>query len=168
MELFLLLFKFFFCSLSFLMPIFTQNYTCEIEVPENSQICNFSVTILLCLHVIVMSRTSFRANPHSIVCLNVKKLLARTRCHIWSLSKSKGIRTHNHLVRKWTFNHLAELAKWLNVRLQTKWLWLRIPLLSLCLVFVLNIWEGPWSCKKCQNIKVWRKLEWVTSKCLFL
>ena len=28
-------------------------------------------------------------------------------------------------------NHLANLAKWLSVRLQTKWLWIRIPLLSL-------------------------------------
>ena len=28
-------------------------------------------------------------------------------------------------------NHLASLAKWLSVRLQTKWLWVGIPLLSL-------------------------------------
>ena len=27
-------------------------------------------------------------------------------------------------------NHLASLAKWLSVRLRTKWLWVRIPLLS--------------------------------------
>ena len=33
-----------------------------------------------------MSRTSFGVNLHSIVCLNVKKLLARNRRHIWSLS----------------------------------------------------------------------------------
>ena len=26
--------------------------------------------------------------------------------------------------------NLASLAKWLSVRLQTKWLWIRIPLLS--------------------------------------
>ena len=35
-----------------------------------------------------------------------------------------GIRTHNHLVRKRTVNHWAKLsvlAKWLNVRLGTKW-----------------------------------------------
>ena len=62
------------------------------------------------LYVIIMSRTSFRVNPHSIVCLNVKELLARSRRHIWSLSDSNGIRAHSHLVRKWTFNHLPKLA----------------------------------------------------------
>ena len=40
---------------------------------------------------------------------------------------SNGIRTHNHLVCK----KLAFLAKWLSVRLRTKWLWVRIPLLTL-------------------------------------
>ena len=29
------------------------------------------------LHVIIMSRTSFRVNPNFVVCLNVKELLAR-------------------------------------------------------------------------------------------
>ena len=72
-----------------------------------------------------MSRTSFRVNLHSIVCLNVKKLLARSRCHIWSLRDSSEIRTHNHLVRTRTLNHLASLAKWVSVRLRTKWLWVR-------------------------------------------
>ena len=65
-----------------------------------------------------MPRTSFIMNPHSIVCLNVKELIARSRCHILSLSDSNGIQTHNHLVRKRTFNHLAKLAslaKWLSV-----------------------------------------------------
>ena len=62
------------------------------------------------LHVIIMSRTSFRVNL-LYSCLNVKELLARSRCHIWSLRGSNGIRTHNHLVRKRTLNHLAKLAK---------------------------------------------------------
>ena len=43
-------------------------------------------------------------------CLNVKELLARNRCDIWSLSDSNGGRTHKHLVHKWRLNHLAELA----------------------------------------------------------
>ena len=34
-------------------------------------------------------------------------------------------------------NHLASLAKWLSVRLQTKWLWAPITLLSL----KLQIWR---------------------------
>ena len=44
--------------------------------------------------------------------LNVKELLAWNRRYIWSLSDSNGIQTHNHLVRKWTLNHLAKLANW--------------------------------------------------------
>ena len=61
-----------------------------------------------------MSRTNFRVNPHSIVCLNVKELLAQSRRHIWSLKDNKVIRTHNHLVRKQSLNHLAKLVKWLS------------------------------------------------------
>ena len=53
-----------------------------------------------------MSRTSLRENPHSIVCLNVKELLAQSRRHIWSLSDSNEIRIHNHLLCKRTLNHL--------------------------------------------------------------
>ena len=55
-----------------------------------------------------------QSESHSIVCLNVNKLLSRSRCHIWSLSNSNDIRTQNHLVRKGTLNHLAKLAKWLS------------------------------------------------------
>ena len=64
------------------------------------------------MYVIIISRTGFRVNPnpHSIVCLNVKKLLAQSRRHIKSLSDSNTIRTHNHLARKRTFNHLAKLS----------------------------------------------------------
>ena len=58
-----------------------------------------------------MSRVSFRVNLHSIVCLDVKDLHARSRCHIWSLSDSNRVGTHNHLVFKRTLNHLAKLAK---------------------------------------------------------
>ena len=71
------------------------------------------------LYVSIMSRTRFRVNPHSIVCLNVKKLLAQSRDHIWSLSKSKGIGIQNHLIRKRILNHLAELAKWLRCIVST-------------------------------------------------
>ena len=49
-----------------------------------------------------MSSTSFRVNLYSLVCLNVKKLLAQSRRYIWSLS--------DQLVRKRTLNHLAKLV----------------------------------------------------------
>ena len=46
-------------------------------------------------------------NPQSIICLNVRELLARSMRIIWSLSNSSMIRTHNHLVHKRTPNHLG-------------------------------------------------------------
>ena len=49
---------------------------------------------------------------------NAKKL-APSRHHIWSLSDSSEIRTHNLLVRKRTLNHLAKLAKWLSCVVST-------------------------------------------------
>ena len=77
------------------------------------------------------STYDFRSEYTLYSCLNVKELLARSRRHIWILGDSNGIQTLNDLVRKRTLNHLAKLAKWLSVRLQTKWLWVRISLLSL-------------------------------------
>ena len=65
-----------------------------------------------------MSLLSFRMNTHSIVCLNVKELLAQSRQHILSLSDSNMIQTHNHLVRKRTLNYLAKLAKSLHLKVQ--------------------------------------------------
>ena len=56
---------------------------------------------------------------HTIFCLNVKELPARSRHHIWSLSDSNGILTHNDLVCKWTLNHLAKLVKWLSCVVST-------------------------------------------------
>ena len=51
-----------------------------------SSICNIKTKYRgisnLSLYVIIMSRKSFRVNPHSIVCLDVKELFARSRCHI--------------------------------------------------------------------------------------
>ena len=89
---------------------------------------------LNCLYVISMPCMSFRVNPHSMVFLNVKELLAQRTRHIWSLSDSNEIRTHNHLVHKQTLNHLAELTsltKWSSICSRTKWLWVWISLLWL-------------------------------------
>ena len=52
-------------------------------------------------------------------CLNVNELLAQNRCKIWILSDCNRTGTHNHLVRKWTLNHLAKLAKWLSCVVST-------------------------------------------------
>ena len=58
-------------------------------------------------------------NPRSIVFLNVKQLLAWSRCYIWSLEERNTIRTHNHLVRKWTLNYWAKPAKRLSCVVST-------------------------------------------------
>ena len=44
-------------------------------------------------------------------CLNINELLAHSRRDIGSLSDSNEIRTHNHLFRKRTLNHLAILVE---------------------------------------------------------
>ena len=75
---------------------------------------------------------SFRVNLHCSS-LEVKEVDAWNRRDIWNSSYCNEIRTHNHLVRKWTPNNLAKLAKqpfshlakWLSVRLRIKLLWVR-------------------------------------------
>ena len=56
----------------------------------------------------------FQSESTFYSCLNVKEFLARSRREIWSLSDCNWTRTHNHLVRKQTLNHLVKLAKWLS------------------------------------------------------
>ena len=66
------------------------------------------------IYVVIMSRANLRVNPHSIVCLNVKKLVVRSRRRIWSLSDWNEIRTNKHLVRKRILNPLGKMAKLLS------------------------------------------------------
>ena len=54
---------------------------------------------------------AFQSESILYSCLNVKELLAQSRRQIWSLSDCNWTRTHNHLVRKRTFNHLAKLVE---------------------------------------------------------
>ena len=85
---------------------------------------------------------AFQSESTLYSCLNVKELLAGSRREIWSLSDCNCTRTHNHLVHKRTLNHLAKLAslaKWLSVRLWTKWLWFRVQLQSLTIWFDLSL-----------------------------
>ena len=97
----------------------------------------------VCYHV-TYEFQSEDTHVHSIVCLNVKKLLARSRHHIWSLNDSNEIRTHNHLSRNRTLNHLPKLAsltKWLSVcGFESRCCHLcDFIVLDKCMVFSLNI-----------------------------
>ena len=91
------------------------------------------------LYVIIVSSTSFRVNPHSIVCLNVTELLARSRCNIWSLSDSNETWTHNHLLHKKTLNHFTKLVKWLSYVVST-YLYQAID----CLLLSCHVWVSEW------------------------
>ena len=73
--------------------------------------CEYLSIRYIWLYVIIISRTSFRVNPHSIVCLDIKKFIATSKRYIWRLSDSNKIRIHNYVVCKHTVNHLAKLEK---------------------------------------------------------
>ena len=82
---------------------------------ESLTVCSYHVTY------------AFQSESPLYSCLNVKELLARYLKFKW-LQRNLN---HNYLVCNRTINHLAQLAKWLSVRLRTKWLLLRVPLQSL-------------------------------------
>ena len=66
----------------------------------------------LCFYVCFYHITyAFQSESTLYICLNVKGLLARNMRDIWSLSDCSGTRTHKHLVRKRTLNHLAEFGR---------------------------------------------------------
>ena len=71
----------------------------------------------------------FQSHSTYFSCLNIKQILSRNRLNIWNWSDSNGIRIHDYLVCKRTFNHLAKLTKrlpvWLNI-------WLFVYELSSC------------------------------------
>ena len=93
--------------------------------------CEYLSVRCIWLYVIIMSRTSFRVNLKSTVFLNVKEFLARSRRHIWGLTDSKGTQNHNHLVDKWTQNHLATLAIDLCCENWYVWyIWLHVIIIS--------------------------------------
>ena len=79
------------------------------------------------LYVLAMSRTRFQSEFTLNRCLNVKELLVWSRREIWRWSDCTWTRTQNHLVLKRTLNHFA---KWLSVRLTTRWFWVRVQLQS--------------------------------------
>ena len=57
---------------------------------------------------------AFQTESTLYICVNFKQHLSRKRPEIWSSSDWNRTRTHDHLIRKWTLNHLVELTKWLN------------------------------------------------------
>ena len=90
-------------------------------------------------------RYAFLSESSLYICLNVKKLLARNRRDIWSLSDINGIRTHNHLVCKPTLKHLADWA--------VLWLLICTVHLTVCCYHVMHAFQKKSSIYNCLNIK---------------
>ena len=91
--------------------------TCHIFLP----VCSCHVTY------------AFQSETTLYSCLNVKKLLARSRREICSLSDCNWTRTQNHLVRKRTLNHLVECSFTNQVVLCSS----PVAVTYFCLLFVL-------------------------------
>ena len=104
-------------------------------------ICTMHLTVCSC-HVTY----AFQSESTLCSCLNVKELLARSRCEIWRLSDCNWTRIQNHLVCIRTLN---QLAKWLSVRFRTVGLkgWLNpfqkleMPLMLVCLFGLIFLGE---------------------------
>ena len=96
--------------------------------------------------------------------MKVKELLTRNRREIWSLSECNWTRTHNHLVRKRTLNHLAKLAKWLSWVVSTVYL-------TVCSCHVTYAFQSESTLYSCLNIKelltqnrckIWSLAKWLS------
>ena len=110
--------------------VFKQQNTKEMcKDYHKNKTCLFFFLHFLWLYVIIMSPTSFRVNLHSIVYLNVKKLLTQSRGHIWSLSDSNGILTHKQFVNE--HSTIFVYALWI---------------VTLGLVYQYNLRETLWWC----------------------
>ena len=77
-------------------------------------ICTVQLTVCSC-HVTY----AFGSESTLYICLNFKEPRAQNRCDIGSLTDCNWTRTQNYLFRKRTFNHLAQLTKWLSLILST-------------------------------------------------
>ena len=87
---------------------------------NNSPCYNSVIIVIPDYHLIVCSHHvtyAFQSESTFYTCLNVKKLLVRNRCKIWS--DSNRTLTHNLLVRIWKLNHFAKLTKWLSCVVST-------------------------------------------------
>ena len=99
--------------LALLLQILGNVHIALVSLPVDD-IINFEID---CMSLSCHIRVSEWITLYS--CLNVKELLAQNRREIWSLSDCNWTRTHNHLVRKRTLNHLVKLAKWLSCVVST-------------------------------------------------
>ena len=72
-------------------------------------ICKVNLTVCSC-HVTY----PFQDESTLYSCLNIKELFAQSMREMWNLSYCNWTGTQNHLVCKWTMNHLAKLSEYLS------------------------------------------------------
>ena len=98
-------------------------------------------------------------------CVNVKELLARRRCQIWSLSDFNWTRTQNHLAYKRTLNHMAKLTEWLSLF----WVHICRVNLTVCFCHVRYAFPSESTVSSCLNVKelvaARRRQIWNLSEC---
>ena len=88
------------------------------KFPQHKHRLFSSCTLFECVFLSCQIHVLWR-EPALCSCPNVNKLFARNRRDIWRSSDCNGIRTYNHLVRKRTLNHSANLVKWLGCVVST-------------------------------------------------
>ena len=81
--------------------------------------------------------------------LNVEELFARNKHKVWMLIDFNGTQTHNSLVRTWTLNIFAKLAKWLRCVLRV----VCIVHLTVCSNHVTYTFQSGSTFYTCLNVK---------------
>ena len=116
-----------------------------------------SVQLTLCPYRVTYA---FSSESTLYKCLNVKELLAKSRCVMWNLSDCNSTWTQKHLVGEETLKHLAKLTKWLSCVLSS-FLYGRIDCMFL------SCHES--ACYNCLNVKETldqsRRVMWSLSDC---
>ena len=99
------------------------------------------------LYVLIMSRTRFRLNPHSLWMSKLPEC-QRSVYRVWIDSETCTwhVRTYSQMHRTYKYSQHSSiiwpvwLNDWVSVRLRTKWLWVPVQLQSLnkwiCLIFL--------------------------------
>ena len=118
-----------------MQQIYRKQHLCQSVISIKLQ-RNF-IEITLChgcfpVNLLHIFRTPFLKNTSGWLLLNIFFYGNNI-----SLSDCNWTRTHNHLVHK---RIMASLAKWLNVRLWTKWLWVQVQLQPLKLQISRLLW----------------------------
>ena len=109
-------------------------------------------------YVLIMSHARFIVNPRSIVAWMSRNSLSKKKCKIWGLSGCNGTRSHNHLVRIDTLNHLDKLVKLLSCVVSTC-LSVHCILLYVLIMLQTHECQGPSCSKKARNLK-FKWLQW--------